>query len=38
MGDPLGPLPSDDDGVGVNFVENVRPLLFPQRLMPRRLL
>ena len=23
MGDPLGPLPSDDDGVGVNFVENV---------------
>ena len=51
MGDPFGPLPSDDDGVGVNFVENVdfsylkgpglillRPLLFPRRLMPRRLL
>ena len=22
MEDPFGPLPSDDDGVGVNFVEN----------------
>ena len=23
MEDPFGPLPSDDDGVGVSFVENV---------------
>ena len=42
MEDPFGPLPSDDDGVGVSFVENEDsskrarvvpsvPLLFPRR-------